>query len=529
MHRWFYLRNMVRYHHAFITMTMNNTRSNNKRIAKNSFLLYIRMVIVMIVNLYTVRVVLNALGNEDYGIFNVVAGIVTMMNSVSYVLSTSTQRFYTVSIGKKSNNLQDIFSVSTNIYLVFAMAILLLGETVGLWFVNTQLVIPECRMIAANWVYQFSLFAFVFSIFHCPYSAAVISHEDMGIFAGVNLLECFLKLFIALSISYSPIDSLSYYGGAMMVVPLVSLILYGSIATRKYKDCHYNKHVEISFYRQLLSFSGWNLFSSLASVGMNQLINILINIFFGPIANAARAIAMQVNSAMNSFSSCFITALRPPMTKAYAENNYEYLNQLFAASNKLIYYCMLIIVVPLFVECDYVIAVWLKSTEPLTTLFCRLTLIYALLMVMNNPISIIMQAAGKVKEYFVPVETITILCPFICWGLYSFGAPSEAAFYAMIGATITSHVIRLYCLKKYYSSISMKDYFKGFVIPAIMITIFVFSGDYWLHCLSIHQIVKLVIEIILSLTIAMICLPLFGMSIEEKNAITAFINKIRRH
>lgn len=507
---------------------MSNTSYNNNRITKNSLLLYIRMVIVMIVNLFTVRVVLNALGSKDYGIFNVVAGIVTMLNSVSYVLSTSTQRYYTVSMGQKSNNLQDIFSVSTNIYVVFALAIFLLGETIGLWFVNSQLVIPENRMVAANWIYQFSLVTFVLSIFQCPYSAAVISHEDMGFFAGINLLECFLKLFIALSISYSPIDSLVYYGVAMMIVPLVSLLLYGAISSRKYEECHYKKKVDKSFYRQLLSFSGWNLFSSLASVGMNQVINILINIFFGPIVNAARAIAMQVNSAMNSFSSCFITALRPPMTKAYAENNYKYLNQLFSASNKLIYYCMLIIVVPLFVECDYVISVWLKSTDSLTILFCRLTLIYALLMVMNNPISIIMQAAGKVKEYFVPVETMTILCPFICWGLYSFGAPSEAAFYAMIGATIASHVIRLWCLKKHYPTVSMNDYFKGFVFPAVIITLFVFVGCCWLHDVNVHHIFKLGAQILLSTIISLICMPLFGMSLEEKHAVNVIINKIRK-
>lgn len=482
----------------------------------------------MIVNLFTVRIVLNALGNEDYGIYNVVAGIVTMLNSVSYVLSTSTQRYYTVSMGQKSNKLQDIFSVSINIYIVFAFAIFLLGETLGLWFVNSQLVIPESRMIAANWIYQFSLVTFVLSIFQCPYSASVISHEDMELFAGINLLECFLKLFIAISISFSPIDTLVYYGVAMMIVPLFSLLLYWVIATKKYEECHYNKIIDKSIYRQILSFSGWNLFSSLASVGMNQVINILINIFFGPIANAARAIAMQVNSAMNSFSSCFITALRPPMTKAYSENNFTYLNKLFSASNKLIYYCMLIIVAPLFVECDYVISIWLKSTDSLTILFCRLTLIYALLMVMNNPISIIMQAAGKVKEYFVPVETVTILCPIICWGLFSFGAPSEAAFYAMIGATIASHIIRLWCLKKHYPTVSMNDYLKGFVLPAFIITSLIFIGGGWLHDIEVHPIFKLGSQILLSTLIIVICLPLFGLSNDEKQTVSLILNKKRK-
>lgn len=487
------------------------------------------MVIVMAVNLYTVRVVLNALGSEDYGIFNVVAGIVTMLNSVSYVLSTSTQRYYTVSLGNKSDNLRDIFSVSTNIYIIFSILIFIIGETVGLWFVNAQLIIPAERMIAANWVYQLSLITFVLHVFQCPFSAAVISHEDMGIFAGVNLLECFLKLFIAISIALVPFDSLIYYGMAMAAVPFISLMIYACISGRKYPECKYMRVTDNSLYRKLLSFSGWNLFSSLASVGMNQVINILINIFFGPVVNAARAVAMQVNGAMNSFSSCFITALRPPMTKAFAEGNYSYLNQLFSASNKLIYYCMLIIVIPLFVECDSIISMWLKSSDPLTILFCRLTLIYALLMVMNNPISIIMQAAGKVKEYFVPVETMTILCPFVCWGAFYIGMPSETAFYAMIVATILSHIVRLWCLKKHYPVVSIRLYIYGFVLPAFITTIIVFIAIYLIHILAMSVILKFVFQILVVCFLSIICVATFGLSQYEKQSLRNIINKIREN
>lgn len=485
------------------------------------------MVIVMAVNLYTVRVVLNALGSEDYGIFNVVAGIVTMLNSVSYVLSTSTQRYYTVSLGNKTDNLRDIFSVSTNIYLIFSILIFIIGETLGLWFVNTQLVIPTGRIVAANWVYQLSLITFVLHIIQCPFSAAVISHEDMGIFAGVNLLECFLKFLVAVSIVYSTIDQLIYYGIAMMLVPLMSLIIYAIVARRKYNECHYKRVNEKKLYGQLLSFSGWNLFSSMASIGMNQIINILINIFFGPLANAARAIAMQVNGAMNSFSSCFITALRPPMTKAFAEGNYSYLNKLFSASNKLIYYCMLVIVVPFYVECDFIISAWLKSNDSMTILYCRLILVYALLMVMNNPISIIMQAAGKVKEYFVPVETMTILCPFVCWWLFRMGMPSETAFYAMIVATIASHIIRLWCLKKHYTSISIKDYILGFILPAIIITIIVSIGTYLIHQFEMYVLIRFVIQVLVVCFLSFICVGIFGLSKDERTAVVCIYNKIR--
>lgn len=505
---------------------MSVTSSNNKRIAKNSILLYMRMVVVMCVNLYTVRVVLNALGVEDYGIFNVIAGVVTMLNSVSATLSSATQRFYSFSLGKREESkLNAIFSVSITIYFILAFLILLVGETIGVWFVNSQLTIPEDRMIAANWIFQFALLSFIFSIFQCPFSASIIAHEKMGIFAGVNLNECFLKLIVALSIACSPIDKLIFYGASQMLVPLLSLLIYITIASRTPGEYKYRIVRDRGLYKQLISFSGWNLFASLAGVGMNQVINILINVFFGPVANAARAVSMQINGAINSFSSCFIMALNPPMIKSYAEGNYTYLNKLFSASNKLIFYSILIIIVPLYVKMEDVIMFWLKSSDILTIRYCRLILLFMLIIVMNNPISIIMQATGKVKQYFVPVETATLLCPLACWGFFKFGYGSEYAFYSMIASAIIAHIVRLICLKKYYPSISIKEYLYGFVLPASVIAISSFALSYRVDGLFSIFLIQMLFMVIVSLLFVGIMVYAIGINTKERQMLNSLCLK----
>ena len=275
---------------------MNTKITKSTRVAKNTILLYIRMMVVMLINLYTVRLVLNALGVEDYGVYNVIAGVIIMLQSVSSVLSTATQRFYSYSIGEnRPEYLKNIFSASINIYVLFSFLVIVLGETIGLWFVNTQLVIPTERMIAANYVYQFSIFSFVCTIIQVPYSAVTIAHEDMGIFAVISTLEAVLKLMFAWLLFIIPFDKLIFYGAFLFLIPVLSLILYMVIGHGKYAECHYQKKIERSLYKKMLSFSGWTLFSSLAGTGINQVNTILVNIFFGPVVNAARAIALQIN------------------------------------------------------------------------------------------------------------------------------------------------------------------------------------------------------------------------------------------
>lgn len=503
-------------------MSANSIKS--KKIFSNSLLLYGRMIIVMIINLYTVRLVLNALGVEDYGIYNVVAGIVTMLQSVSGVLATASQRFYSYSIGEKNQiRLNDIFSISLIIYAIFSVLVLLLGETIGLWFINTELVIPEDRLIAANWIYQFALLSFIISMLNIPFSSATIAHEDMNVFAFISIIECLFKLITAILLPFLFGDSLILYGGSFVVIAVFSFSFYIIISKRRYQECHYSKPKDINLYKELLSFSGWSLFGSVAGVGMNQVCNIITNIFFGPMANASRAIAFQINGAISSFSASFLMAVRPPMIKAYAENEYEYLNKLFYLSNKLIYFGLLIIILPLYIEMNTILLLWLNIEDEQTILFARLILVYTLIMALNNPISIVIQATGHVKQYHIWVEFFTLLCVPATYILFHLGFSATSSFVVMIIAALMSHVVRMICLKKYYPFYSNVEYIKSFIVPVIIITFFASIILCFLCNLIEHEMMSIFISFILS---AIIVIPMVfwgAMSSVERISLLSYV------
>ena len=508
---------------------MPDYSSNTKRIAKNATLLYIRMMVVMIINLYTVRLVLNALGVVNYGIYDVVAGVIYMLSSVSSVLSTATLRYYSYSIGgKKNERFQNVFSTSINLYVLLAILVLVLGETVGLWFINTHLVIPDERMNAANWIYQFSIFSFISTIIQIPYSAAIIAHEDMGIFAIISTAESLLKLILALLIFVIPIDRLIFYGGALFLVSTLTLISYIIVGYSRYAECRYQWPTEKSLFKELISFSGWSLFGSVAGVGMVQVNTILVNIFFGPLVNSARAISFQISSAISSFTGSFLMAIRPPMIKSYSEESYLYLNKLFNLSNKFIYYCLLMVFLPLMFEMDTILFLWLKSTDPQTVLFSRLILVYALIMSLNNPISIIIQATGHVREYHVPVETFTLLCVPATYILFKMGYPAYSTYIVMIVASIASHIVRLICLKKYYKPFSHSEYIKSFLLPAFVITIIATLFVFLIHTNILNSSLRIFTVIVFSV----ICVGAFalfiGLSKTEKEVLKQLVSSIKQ-
>ena len=487
------------------------------------------MMIVLIINLYTVRIVLNALGVEDYGIYNVVAGVVTMLNIISNVMVTAIQRFYSYCIGKnRIDQLRNIFSVSINICILVVIIVLAFGETVSLWFVNSQLVIPADRMYAANWIYQFSILSFITTIIQVPYSAAVIAHENIGIFAIITTIESVLKLIAAKSLVYLLFDTLIAYGATLLIIQVLVLLAYILIAHKKYIECNYQIPTEKKLYRDLLSFSGWSLFGSLAGVGVAQINTILVNIFFGPVVNTSRAIALQISAAINSFCNSFVMTIRPPIIQAYAGESYQYLNTIFKMSNKFIYYCLLMICVPLVIEMPTVLSLWLKVVDVQTVLFSRLIVVYSLILSINNPISIIIHATGHIKYYNLFVETVTILCIPATYILYKLKYPAYTTFVVMIVTVVISHAIRLICLKKQYAYFSYSDYFKSFVLPALVITLQTSVLALWIHRMISSEILRFFAVTIISLL--SICLGgyFLGLSKVEKCGVKAYIHRLMR-
>ncbi len=496
-------------------MSYNNLKSS--RIAKNSFLLYVRMIIVMAINLFTVRIVLKALGSVDYGINDVVSGIITMLISLSSVLSTATQRYYSTTIGENSlERLRNIFSASVNIYVILSFIVVVFGETIGLWFVNNYLVIPFDRIGAANWIYQFSIFSFIFTFLQVPFYAAVISHEDMGIFTIISTVECLLKFGAALLVFIVPKDRLVVYGAGLFLISFLVMMSYVLVGYFKYDECRYKKQKDKTLLKELITFSGWSLFGSMAGVGMSQVTTILINLFFGPLFNAARAISFQFNFALSSLTASFLMALRPQMIKSYAEGSYLYLNKIFNLSNKVIYYGLLIVSLPLFFEMNSVLLFWLNETDYQTILFSRFILIYTLIMSLNNPISIIIQAIGRVKEYHVSVEIFTLLCVPITYILFKYDFPAYSTFIVMIIAAVASHGIRLMCLKKFYPYFKYSEYLKSFILPALSITLFSSLFIYLLTRSGLNVFFRIPAAFALSFVSVILLVLVFGLSTAEK-------------
>lgn len=496
---------------------MQNNSSNSQRIAKNSVLLYARMVVVMVVNLYAVRLILQALGSVDYGINDVVAGVITMLISMSSVFSAATQRYYSISIGENNlERLRNIFSTSINIYILLSLVVLIFGETIGLWFINTQLVIPEERMAAANWIYQFSLFSCISTFIQLPYSAAILAHEDIGVFAFVSTAESAFKLLAAYFIFAVPQDRLITYGATLLLLSILVMTTYVWVGYSKYEECRYQRPTEKALFKELLSYSQWSLIGSVAGIGMNQVITILVNIYFGPLVNTARAMSFQFNIAIGSFCGSFLMAIRPQMMKSYAEGSFNYLNQIFYLSNKILYYGLLMLCLPIMFEMNTILSYWLKTTDPQTVLFSRLIILYALLMSLNNPISIIIQAMGRLKDYHVPVEAITLLCVPVTFILFKLGYPAFTAYIVLIITTILAHFVRLISLKKFYTSFSFNKYFNSFVLPACVITFLACLFIFIFHINIENPIMRLSAVVVASVVSITVLTIIMGLSKEEK-------------
>ncbi|MBQ6210906.1 MAG: polysaccharide biosynthesis protein [Prevotella sp.] len=510
--------------------TVQDTFSKSKRIASNTVVLFVRMFILTILNLYAVRLVLNGLGEQDYGIFNTVAGVVTLSSFVSGVMALSIQRFYSIALGKNDyHRLKEIFSTSVNILVVFSLILLVVFETVGLWFVQTRIHIPMERMNAALWIYQFALFSFICSIFQIPYSAAMFAHEDMGTYAFISTMECILRVFVAFLIGKMIIDGLTFYGLGLLVVAILVLLMYIWFASKNYKECHYQYVKQSPLYKRLLVFSGWTMFGSLANVGLIQGSIILLSMFFSPVVNAAFGIALQINIAFQALCNSIVMPFRPAMIKAYAEKQFDYLNQLFSVCNKFILYALIAVGLPLIFEMRFVLSLWLGGqVNDNMVLFSRLIIIYIVCLAMNNPITIIMEASGYVKEYHLFVDGTMLFCLPISWLLLHRGLPPYSVVCSMIGVCGVAHIIRLLCLRHFYKSLSMMEYFVFLVIPGLLIALIGAAFSFLLHLGIVDEWLRFITVVIL-LPLTIVFLSFFiGMNRKERSLAKCFVKSFRK-
>lgn len=450
---------------------LQTTPRRSRRITVNTLALFARILIITLINLYAVRFVLGALGEEDYGIFNAVMGVVMTCSYVFPVLAVSIQRFFSHAMGHhEEQRLQEIFSAGCNIIALSLAVIVVLFETIGLYFIHHKLQIPPERLHTALLIFQCAIITFACSYTQIPYTAAVFAHEDMRLYAYISCLDCALKLGLAVLIGLTDSDRLLCYGAGLAAISLCTMMMYAIIARHRYDECHGVRIRTKGIYKELLSFSGWSMYGAFAGIGMLQGNNILINIFYGPAGNAAYGVAYTIYNAFASLTNSVVLPFRPRMIQTYAANEHTYLNQLFSVSNKAILYLLTAIALPILFEMDTIMNLWLGQASPQMVLFGRLIIIYTMLLAMHNPITTLIQASGRIKTYHLAVESITILCVPLTWWLFSMGMPAHSAFVLMIALCMVAHVVRVVCLKHNYNRFSVRSYLTGVVIPGLVVT-----------------------------------------------------------
>ncbi|MDD3040123.1 oligosaccharide flippase family protein [Bacteroides sp.] len=393
-----------------VNLSMGNNSQNNKRIARNTLMLYIRMVLTLGVGLYTSRVILRVLGIEDYGIYNIVGGVIVLFSFLNSALTQATQRFLTYELGRNDRQrFRQVFSISILVYLGLSIIIIGIGETAGLWFLNTKLNIDGDKIVEANWVYQFSIIAFFFNMMYTPYNAAIIAYEKMSFYAYTSIIEVLLKLFIVYLLILIEYDKLTVYAILVSLVSFVILCIYVTYCTYRFKECRFTFYWNKNMFLKLVSFSGWSMFGSLSVMAANQGVNLLLNIFFGVVVNAAMGITNQISNAINQLVLNIQVAFNPQITKSYAKGDREYWETLVFRSAKSSYLLLLLISFPFLIETDMILHIWLENVPPYTVSFCRLAVISLLIDALSGPLWILIQANGRIKKYQLIVGSVILL------------------------------------------------------------------------------------------------------------------------
>ena len=446
--------------------------ASNNTIAKNTAFLYLRMLVVMVVAFYTSRIILQVLGVEDYGIYNIVGGIVTMMAFLNGALGASTSRFLTYELGKRNfTRLKDTFSASLNLHICVALLVLFIGETIGLWFFYEKLVIPEERLNAAFWVYQFSIITTMINFTQVPFNATIIAHENMAVYAYMGLYEAFSKLVIVYLITVSPIDKLVFYALLLMLNQAGIQFYYRYYTTKKYIECRFRIVKDKQLYKTLLEYSGWDLFGGIAVICQGQSINILLNIFFGPVVNAARAIAVQVQVGIAGFVNNFLSAVRPQVVKNYAEGNTEAMYSLTFSAAKYAYSLMLALVLPVCFEIKFILSIWLGGNEPDDTAVFVVIILLTYLMETYHSCSLMSyHAIGKIKLGNIVGGSLMIMALPLSYIALRLGAPAYSVFIVIFFVNLTQ-MFWGWMIVHHYVKFSYWHLMKVVYMPTIILTL----------------------------------------------------------
>lgn len=507
---------------------MPDTSQNNKRIAKNTLLLYFRMLFIMAVSLYTSRVILMTLGVEDFGIYNVVGGIVAMFGFLNSAMASSTQRYLTFELGRNDfARLQKVFSTSIAIHALISLVIVVLAETLGLWFLYHKMTIPEARMDSAMWVFQMSVLATVVMVMSVPYNAIIIAHEKMSAFAYISVLEVVLKLLIVYLLKIGNFDKLSLYAILIFAVQLFIRLIYGRYCGKHFGETALTKVNDGKLFKEMLGFAGWNLWGNCAAVAFTQGLNILLNMFFSPVVNAARAVAVQVQSTILQFSANFQTAINPQITKSYAQGDKEYMHGLIYRGSKFTFFLLLALSLPIILETDTILNIWLKDVPDYTVPFLRLMLCISMIDAVANPLMTAAQATGKVKVYQSVVGGILLAILPISYVVLKLGGNPTSVFVVHLCVCIVAFTVRLLIVRQLIS-LPFVSYVKNVIARCVAVALVAVILPLILLELMDSNWVSFVVVCVVSVASACFSSYLLGLNNSERQFIMQRAKKLTK-
>ena len=500
---------------------------NNKTIAKNTLMLYMRAILMMGIGLYTSRIILKALGITDFGIYNAVGGIIAMFGFISSSLSNATSRFITIAIGRGDQNYTNrTYGNIKVMYYILCVVIVLFAETVGLWFLFNKMTIPADRMSAAFWVYQYSVLSSVVGFISVPYNSAIIAHERMSAFAYISLLDATLKLVICFLLQMSPYDKLIVYATLLFFVGVIDRIIYAVYCNKRFEEVHAPARIDKEQLREILTMSGWSLSGNLFWILNTQGVNLILNVFFGPVVNAARGIAMQVQGVMGQFVTNFQTAINPQITKSYANVEYDRMHSLLHLSSKFSYFLMLLMSVPVFIEAPIILKWWLGTIPDNTIVYLRIILLYSVFATLANPLWIAVLATGKLKKYQLwdnMVQALVLPISYIAFKY--FHAASYWVFIILLVAEIVEIFVRVWVVLPLINH-KYLDYIREVVIPLVLVSFVAPLVPLALsNYLSTNEVVEFFMISVFSVLSSLLFIWLLGMKRSERVYFVEFLKK----
>lgn len=497
-------------------------------------MLYFRMFLITIIGLYTSRVVLKTLGITDYGIYNVVGSIITMATFLNTAMVSASQRFLSFELGRGDiDRLKKVFCTSINIHAVICLLAFILAETVGLWFVNTKLVIPEDRMVAANWVYQASILTFIINVMSVPYNSSIVAHEKMSIFSYISILDVTLKLLIVFLLQIIFFDKLIVYSILMISVVTLIRFIYTVYCKKHFEECTYHFIIDRPLFCEMFSFAGWSLIGNLGFTLKNPLSNVILNIFFGPSVNAARGVAIQVSTHIKSFSHSFTIALNPQITKQYAAGNLDASRKLVYAGSRYTFYLLTLVSIPVIINIDYILQLWLGIVPEFTAQFVIFTIITSLLYALSECVTKAIQATGHIKWFQIGICFIMLSELPLAWLLLELGYPPYAAMWPSLLTYSLAIVFRFFLIHHYVEGYNLIDYFIHVVLRCIIIFIFSYGLSYLASIPFGSTLSDLMISTFLCIVVTIFIISTIGMEKGERRIVfdkikAIFVSKIMR-